>query len=379
LTSYAQNFEDVLLWRALKEVENGFYIDVGAQDPVIDSVSLAFYQRGWRGVHIEPNGHYAAKLRAARPDEEVVQAVIAAEPGLADFYEIAESGLSTADAAIALRHQRDGFPARKVSVPALRLEDLLDRFKEREIHWLKIDVEGLEQQVIESWGSSAVRPWVLVVESTRPRTQEASAHWEPLLLERGYRPVHFDGLNRFYVSAAHAGLEDCFAAGPNTFDDFVLAESNYFARPLADELRRLRHGLAEKSAFCTALEQGRGEDRTYIGHLEVALERAKRDLGELRQTERLQQEAIDRDRADFLRYQTELQQRHEELLRHHQDLGQHHEALQQRHQEALRHADEVWRQASAATARLNAIEQSRSWRWTGVLRRLSRLLKGSFS
>ena len=334
LTTYAQNFEDVLLWRALKEVEGGFYIDIGAQDPVTDSVSLAFYERGWRGLHVEPNSHYAGLLREARPDEEVVQAVIAAEPGLADFYEIENSGLSTADAEIAERHQRDGFPAKKVSIPAMQLEALLDRFKDREIHWLKIDVEGFEHQVIESWGASLVRPWVLVVESTRPRTQESSADWEPLLLERGYRPVHFDGLNRFYVSAAHTDLEERFSAGPNTFDDFVLAESNYFARPLANELRTLRHALAEKSEFCQALEQGRAEDRIYIGHLEVALERYKRDLGEVRQVERLQQEAIDRERADFIRYQTELQ------------------------------------------AYVTAIENSRIWRWTSPLRRLSRLLKG---
>jgi len=45
--SYAQNFEDVLLWRALHDVEHGRYLDVGAHDPVIDSVSLAFYEAGW--------------------------------------------------------------------------------------------------------------------------------------------------------------------------------------------------------------------------------------------------------------------------------------------------------------------------------------------
>lgn len=362
LTTYAQNFEDVLLWRALREIEVGFYIDIGAQDPVTDSVSLAFYERGWRGLHVEPNEHYAAKLRAARPDEEVLQAVIAAEAGVADFYEIENSGLSTADAEIAERHQRDGFPARKVSVPAMRLEALLDRFKEREIHWLKIDVEGFERQVIESWGESPVRPWVLVVESTRPRTQESSADWETLLLERGYRPVHFDGLNRFYVSSAHTDLEERFSAGPNTFDDFVLAESNYFARPLANELKALRHSLTEKSEFCHALEQGRAEDRIYIGHLEVALEHAKRDLGEARQVERLQHEVIDRERADFIRYQTELQARHDELLAHHTELQAHHAELH------------VY--AGNIAARLTAIEQSRSWRWTGPLRRLARLLKG---
>ena len=48
--SYAQNFEDVMLWRALKHIDCGFYIDVGAQDPVIDSVTKSFYDHGWRGV-----------------------------------------------------------------------------------------------------------------------------------------------------------------------------------------------------------------------------------------------------------------------------------------------------------------------------------------
>ena len=31
--SYAQNYEDVVLWRALRDVEGGFYVDVGAADP----------------------------------------------------------------------------------------------------------------------------------------------------------------------------------------------------------------------------------------------------------------------------------------------------------------------------------------------------------
>ena len=53
IVSYAQNFEDVLLWRALGDVVGARYLDIGAQNPVVDSVSLAFYQAGWRGVHVE--------------------------------------------------------------------------------------------------------------------------------------------------------------------------------------------------------------------------------------------------------------------------------------------------------------------------------------
>ena len=67
--SYAQNFEDVLLWRLLHDVERGQYLDIGAQDPVFDSVSLAFYNAGWRGLHVEPTPAYAARGREARPDD----------------------------------------------------------------------------------------------------------------------------------------------------------------------------------------------------------------------------------------------------------------------------------------------------------------------
>jgi len=65
--SYAQNFEDVMLWRALRQVAHGFYIDVGAGHPDESSVTRAFYDRGWRGLNIEPSEHYFQRLAAARP------------------------------------------------------------------------------------------------------------------------------------------------------------------------------------------------------------------------------------------------------------------------------------------------------------------------
>ena len=54
LISYAQHTEEILLWRALSNAENGFYIDVGANDPITDSVTNLFYDNNWRGINIEP-------------------------------------------------------------------------------------------------------------------------------------------------------------------------------------------------------------------------------------------------------------------------------------------------------------------------------------
>ncbi len=40
--SYSQNLEDVTLWRILKHVEQGFYVNVGVNDPKFLSVTRAF-------------------------------------------------------------------------------------------------------------------------------------------------------------------------------------------------------------------------------------------------------------------------------------------------------------------------------------------------
>lgn len=243
LTSYAQNFEDVILWRALRQVKDGLYIDVGAQDPLEDSVSLGFYEKGWRGVHVEPTLHYAEKLRAARPDETVIQAAIAADAGLLHFYEVVETGLSTGDSAQAAHHRDAGFTVRETDVPCMPLGALLDRFGDRPIHWLKIDVEGLEQQVLESWGDSPVRPWIVVVEAVVPGTPVPSHEsWDKLVTAKGYKPVYFDGLNRYYLSTEQKALAGRFNAGPNVFDEFVLSgtSTNRFSKLLTNRIEDIQ-------------------------------------------------------------------------------------------------------------------------------------------
>lgn len=228
LTSYAQNFEDVMLWRALKHVKNGRYIDVGAQDPIIDSVSKNFHEQGWHGIHVEPVPSYATQLRQHRPNDLVLQAAVGIKSGTLKFYEFPDTGLSTTDMLIAKKHLKGGFEGREIIVPCITLDDVLSNFSGQDIHWLKIDVEGGEQKVLRSWTDSPSRPWIVVIESTRPLTQiESHKKWEPLLIAKGYKFAYFDGLNRFYISSSHNGLIEAFSVGPNLFDGFVLSRSSW--------------------------------------------------------------------------------------------------------------------------------------------------------
>ena len=222
--SYAQNFEDVILWRALKHIEQGFYIDVGAQDPEVDSVTKAFYDRGWRGINIEPIPQWFERLQKERPRDINLQLAAGREPGEVIFFEIPDTGLSTAEKNIAERHKTEhGYPSREVKVAVETLTNLCERYHLAPIHFLKIDVEGMEKAVLEGLDLEKIRPWIILVESTLPNTQEeCHADWEPILLKAGYQYSYFDGLNRFYVAKEHSELLDAFKAPPNFFDDFQL-------------------------------------------------------------------------------------------------------------------------------------------------------------
>lgn len=274
--SYAQNFEDVLLWRALGHVQNGRYVDIGAQDPTIDSVSKAFQLAGWRGVHVEAMPDYAAALRRERPDDIVIQAAIGEHAGTMAFYEIPETGLSTGVAEIAELHRKQGYTVREQTVAVLPLDQLLEQIGPGEIHWMKIDVEGMEPTVLRSWHDHPARPWILLVESTVPNTQIATQDkWIDLVTSRGYQEVYFDGLSRYFVAEQHRDLDRAFALPPNVFDGFDVADHHFVARQLRATHEATTAALQSEAA--AAIEAGEARSRTAAA-VQMQLEATVADL-----------------------------------------------------------------------------------------------------
>jgi FkbM family methyltransferase len=235
LVSSAQNQEDIMLWRALRNVTEGFYIDVGAADPYTYSVTRVFYDRGWRGINLEPSETYFPALRLARPGDINLAIAAGRTAGQQIFHDVGDSGLSTFDSEIAAKHQSDGMAVTTRTVETLPLAEICRRYRpEGPIHFLKIDVEGGEGDVLAGADFDAFRPWIVVVEATLPGSQvESHGKWEELLLRHGYSFVWFDGLNRYYLSdEMKPDLERHFRVPPNVFDGFESAAS------LLDRLNR---------------------------------------------------------------------------------------------------------------------------------------------
>jgi FkbM family methyltransferase len=240
--SYAQNFEDVILWRALQNVENGFYVDVGAADPQELSVTRAFYERGWCGVNIEPlDGHFD-KLQAERTRDTNLKVVAASQAGLRTFYGFDGTGLSTFDTEIAIKHVNDRFCVSPFVTPAKTLNEILEPWKGRPIHFLKIDVEGGEAEVLGGLDLEQFRPWIILVEATAPLTNVVTkAKWEHLITNHNYHIAYFDGVNCFYVADEVGHLTESISVPPNVLDAFI--SSREFEKDR--EIERLKGQLNE--------------------------------------------------------------------------------------------------------------------------------------
>src|SRR6185312_5012442 len=136
--SYSQNYEDILLSRVFREPE-GLYIDVGANHPVFHSVTKLFYDRGWRGINIEPSPVVFTHLAAERPRDVNLNVGIASCDGMLTFYQsLLFHGWSTFVGELAAHYRNQGLLMEERSIPVTTLAKVCEQYADRPIDFLKI-------------------------------------------------------------------------------------------------------------------------------------------------------------------------------------------------------------------------------------------------
>lgn len=302
--SYAQNYEDVMLWRALKHIENGFYIDVGAAWPKDDSVTFAFYEKKWSGINVEPNPAMYKELCEARERDINLEVAVGDAVGASmEMCFFDNGGLSTLDSDIAEMHIKDGHAVNRLNVNIQSLCQIWSEYVpyDQDVHFLKVDVEGYEGTVLKSNDWEKNRPWIVVIEATLPLSQEENhSDWEGLLLDNQYCFVYADGLNRFYVAQEHSEFLDAFKYPPNVFDEFTTSTQKFFENRTT-KLQERAHKLAERAEA--------SEFRA--NETEHALHELRHEMQQLAQNHASMSQEYERVSQDFHNTQQVLKSVHE--------------------------------------------------------------------
>lgn len=219
LVSYAQNREDVILAGFFSPGLKGFYVDVGANDPTDASVTKYFYDQGWHGINIEPiKGHFQ-KLEELRTRDVNLNVGVSNKKGILQLREYPDgSGLSTFAEHMKTEYEKSPSSVTKrhvdYEVEMTTLADIFARLTPQTIHFMKVDVEGYEYEVLEGNDWEKFKPWVICIEANH-----IDRDWRPILVDRGYEVAYFDGLNEYYIDKSQKGIKRF-----NYVDDIILRE-----------------------------------------------------------------------------------------------------------------------------------------------------------
>jgi FkbM family methyltransferase len=196
--SYSQFREDALLAR-LFTAATGTCLEVGAYDGATGSTTLAFEDRGWTAILVEPLPELAARARARRRGS-----VFAVAAGPADGRVVLQRARE--DPAISSvpgnPYQTEMLRLRRVTlepveVPQRTLDGILAEAGVAHLDFATIDVEGFESSVLAGFTLARWRPRVVIIEDN-------SRGLDPIvpaaMARQGYRRFRTTGVNDWYAA-----------------------------------------------------------------------------------------------------------------------------------------------------------------------------------
>lgn len=219
--SYSQRWEDLTIDRLLNK-KKGFYVDIGANDPIRMNNTYRFYKKGWWGINIEPNPDCIYKLQKIRKRDINLNIGISMANKKMSFFRFLPSTISTFSRHEALGQQRLGFKfIDEIKIPVMRLTDVLNRHCEKTlIDFMSIDTtEEYEFITLRSNDWQRFRPKVVCIEaadhdfSDSPvlANKRVSLLSKPssffgrkerikkYLLGKGYKEYLYNGLNIIFI------------------------------------------------------------------------------------------------------------------------------------------------------------------------------------
>ena len=169
--SYSQVGEDMIvnyLFETLN-LKNPTYLDIGTNYPVVCNNTYFFYDKGCRGVCIEPDPEMFERIKKKRPGDKILNAGIGVtNVTSASFYLFpgnvaAWSTFSEEEARI--REKESGLKPKMISIPLMNINDVIAANFDPYPNFISLDVEGLDLDILKSMDFRRFQPEVICVET----------------------------------------------------------------------------------------------------------------------------------------------------------------------------------------------------------------------
>ena len=196
IQTYSQSGEDLLLKkyfnRKIWSNHKGFYVDIGAYDPIKYSNTQLFYQYGWNGINIDATPGSMKQFNKLRKRDINLEFAVGSDNQAKTYY-ISNyfQNINTFSRDFLKQNDLENKINNKIKLKTKRLSSILDKYLEvnQSIDFMTIDVEGMEESVLKSNNWEKYRPRILVVEIPGINFLEAINHpISQYILENKYFP-----------------------------------------------------------------------------------------------------------------------------------------------------------------------------------------------
>jgi len=165
--TYSENGEDLFILKYFKNLNNGFYIDVGAYHPFFLSNTHLLFKKKWEGINVDINAASIEIFNDVRPnDYNINVAVSNINKKYINYYTknminlLSTTVINSAKTAFL----NNNFNTRKVKCYKLNNIISKTKFKKRKIDFLNIDTEKSEVDVLKSLNFKKYKPKLICVE-----------------------------------------------------------------------------------------------------------------------------------------------------------------------------------------------------------------------
>jgi hypothetical protein len=167
--SYGYTGEDRIIESLLQKkiTENGFYVEVGCNEPRFISNTFLLYRRGWRGICIDANEKLVKKFSRIRPRDRAVAALVSDEETEFQFIEYTNPVLSSADTSQMEIYLAQGQKIinRNVKKASSLTHILNENQAPSHFDLLAIDAEEFDFQVLKSLDYQQYSPRLIMLEA----------------------------------------------------------------------------------------------------------------------------------------------------------------------------------------------------------------------
>jgi hypothetical protein len=160
---------DIMADHFFRNKKKGIYIDVGCHHPFLNNNTYLLYKRGWLGINIDLDFSSIDMFNYFRKLDLNVHAAISDKEIETDLYFYHNrSAINT----LSVDSGSGSKEVKKIKTRTLNSIIENSKFKDNEIDYLSVDVEGHEFNVIKAFNLEKYKPKLIILELINPKIKE---------------------------------------------------------------------------------------------------------------------------------------------------------------------------------------------------------------